>query len=160
MSVCSFCSLPATQTVEGDRVCDRCADSAAAWSKRHGKADQKAPAIAVPVRLGPRICSRCKAEDNTVVREGQVDFAGRSILEHFVTEELRFIKDRKEISAWLRSRGWAFRQHLGRNAMVRSICRTCLNESTVMQRDLDRKKKSDTDAGVADSYYQNLCEGL
>lgn len=161
MKHCALCDQPAVTIVEGEALCERCADAAAAWLQKHGKAVAKSPSVAVPVRIGPRICSRCKAEDHTVVREGQIDFAGRSILEHFVTQELRYIRDAKEITYWHRTRGWAFRTHLGRPAMVRSICRTCLNEASIVQKDLERKKRADIGANSTSqySYYLNLCEG-
>lgn len=106
-----------------------------------------------------RICARCGCEDATVVREGQKDFAGREIIEHRVTIELRYIKDRKDVTAWLKSRGWTFREHLGRPAMYRFACRQCLNDSLVVQRDFQRKQQAEMRSANLDAYYLNLCEG-
>lgn len=106
-----------------------------------------------------RICSRCGCEDQVVIREGQQDFAGREITEHKVTVDLKYIKDRKEITPYLKSRGWSFREHLGRQAMVRFTCRDCLNDSAIVGRDFRRKQQAETRAVNIDSYYLNLCEG-
>lgn len=162
MKLCALCREPAHRTVDGELLCEHCADVSAAWLQKHGKAQKRTPAVVLPIRIGPRVCSRCKVEDHTIVREGQIDFAGRSILEHNVTEELRYIKDAKAITFWHKTRGWRFRPHLGRNAMVRLICRSCLNEASIMQKDLERKKRADVggnDAGQY-SYYLNLCGDL
>lgn len=106
-----------------------------------------------------RICARCNCDDATIVREGQVDFAGREIVEHKVTIELRYIKDRKEVTTWHKARGWTFREHLGRPSMVRFVCRDCLNQSSIVRRDFERKKQAEMRATNNDSYYLNLCEG-
>lgn len=162
MKLCVLCREPARRIVDGELLCEHCADVSAAWLQKHGKAIPKGPATVVALRTGPRVCSRCSVEDHAIVREGQIDMQGRSILEHLVTEELRYIQSAKAVTPWHRTRGWFFRPHLGRNAMVRLICRSCLNETSIMQKDFERKKRADVGANDAGqySYYLNLCGDL
>lgn len=112
------------------------------------------------VQLAPlaRICSICSATDEATQRDGNVDFAGRPLIEHSVTTELRYIKKREDVTRYFTSRGWRYRFHLGRHAMERMLCRSCLNEVSFLQRDFDRKKAADS-ARPVDSYYNDLCEG-
>jgi len=106
-----------------------------------------------------RICSVCRCEDQTIIREGQVDFAGRPIVEHLVTIELRYMRRREELTKYHETKGWSYYQHLGRHAMKRMICRDCLNQSSILRRDFERKKQSEMRQSNVESYYLNLCEG-
>lgn len=111
----------------------------------------------VPQEPLARICSVCGCGDEVTVRDGQTDFAGRQLVEHKVGPELRYVKRREDVTSYFTRRGWRYRFHLGRHAMERMLCRPCMNEVSVLQRDFDRKKAADS-ARPIDSYYNDICE--
>lgn len=111
----------------------------------------------VPIAPLPRICSTCAAKNEVTVRDGQTDFAGRQIIEHSVAPYMRYIKRREDCNRYRESQGWRYKQHLGRHAMERMLCRNCMSETKFLQRDFARKKAADS-ARPVDSYYNDICE--
>ena len=83
---------------------------------------------------------------------------GQEIVEHFVTVELRYLKNLESCTEYLRGRGWKPRMHQGRAAMERLLCRSCMNEHAVMEREF--AQRSQVEAGRHSnhqSFYHELC---
>jgi hypothetical protein len=57
----------------------------------------------------------------------------------------------------MRRRGWKYKLFQGRHAMERFVCRPCLRDLSIMERDWAKKGSGDT-ASNKDSYYGALCE--
>jgi hypothetical protein len=110
-----------------------------------------------------RKCTNCGTEDRAEVIQGEYDAHGNQKIEHFVTIELRYLKVKTEaeahklISPYLRRKGWSYKLFQTRHAMQRFICRPCLRELSVMERDWDRKSKKDGAPSNLSSYYGALC---
>lgn len=121
-----------------------------------GKSDPGSAGVVQVLPLA-RICSICAAKDEVTVHDGQTDFGGRQIVEHSVAPDLRYIKRREDVTGYFIQRGWRYKLHLGRHAMERMLCRPCMNETSILQRDFDRKKAADS-ARPVDSYYNDICE--
>lgn len=95
--------------------------------------------------------------------QGEVDAHGRQKVEHYVTIDLRFIKSapsefeaKKKITPYLASRGWKYKLFQGRHAMERLICRPCLRETSIMERDWERKAHGDRGSKLLE-FYGALC---
>ena len=114
----------------------------------------KAPAAAVAPAT--RKCSLCGCED-VVTNTGQTDEVGREKIHHLVTIELKYIRRPEDLTAYLRSRGWKYRQHQGRHAMERFVCRPCLINRGTMERDWTKKCAGDQ-ASKKETHYQALCD--
>lgn len=111
------------------------------------------------VPSGPRICSVCKVHDRESVVDGEYDTQGRSKIEHLVTIELEYIKDRNQVTAYRIARGWHYKFHQGRHAVERFICRPCLRDAQTMRRDWLRKCANDSGTRKTnhDGFYGDLC---
>lgn len=109
---------------------------------------------------GPRLCSVCGDADHQVLIDGETDATGKPKVEHHVTIELQYVKDKSVLTAYRVARGWRYKFHQGRHAIERFICRPCLRGAAVMQRDWQRKVANDTGSRRAnhDSFYGDLCE--
>ena len=84
--------------------------------------------------------------------------AGQQAIEHFVTVELRYLKSLEGCTEYLRGRGWKPRMHQGRAAMERLLCRSCMNEHAVMEREFAQRSHGETDRHRNhQSFYQELC---
>lgn len=95
--------------------------------------------------------------------QGEVDAHGRQKVDHYVTIDLRFIKSaqsdfeaKKKITPYLASRGWKYKLFQGRHAMERLICRPCLRETSIMERDWERKAHGDRGSKLS-GFYGALC---
>jgi hypothetical protein len=113
-----------------------------------------------------RKCSNCGAEDRAEVIQGEFDAHGNQRVEHFVTVELRYFKGvqteaeaHKRITPHLRRRGWKYKFFQAKHAMERLVCRPCLRELSIMERDWERKVKGDRAVSNKESYYGAICEG-
>ncbi len=110
-----------------------------------------------------RRCSNCNVEDRAETIEGEYDAFGQPKVEHHVTVELRYLKVQTEAEAQtrltphMRRRGWKYKLFQGRHAMERFVCRPCLRDLSIMERDWAKKGSGDT-ASNKDSYYGALCE--
>lgn len=109
-----------------------------------------------PAVLAPRKCCACGTADVVQLIEGEPD--------HSVAIELRFIaaqneeQAKKQITPYLKTRGWRYRFHLARHAMERDICRPCLIAHEEIEREFKRKRSSEINSsGNAESYYAVLC---
>lgn len=99
-----------------------------------------------------RKCCRCGAEDREVAAPGEEP-------EHFVVPELRWLAG--PMSKANEQRGWQFKMWQGKPAMVRSVCRPCLNAQALEER-IWRELRSNArklEDGSEERYYQDLCEG-
>lgn len=111
---------------------------------------------------GIRRCVNCAAEDRVEPLEGEYDDLGRPKVHHLVTVELRWIlgaqsqaEAEKRITAHQRSRGWTYKFFQGRHAMQRLVCRVCLRELEIMERDWARKGGKQ-DSSLSE-FYGALC---
>lgn len=106
------------------------------------------------VPSGPRVCSVCSVGDKESPIDGEFDANGNQRVEHLVTIELEYIKDRTKVR-----RGWRYKFHQGRHAMERFICRPCLRGADIMRRDWMRKCAQDSGTRKAnhDGFYGDLC---
>lgn len=80
------------------------------------------------------------------------------LTEHFVTIELRYLKSLEHCTEYLRGRGWKPRMHQGRAAMERLLCRSCMNEHAVMEREFAQRSDGEPVKRTNhQSFYQKLC---
>lgn len=110
----------------------------------------------------PRVCCQCGAPDR-VEHSPQLDDKGDPQVEHFVTIELRYVKNENELTRRLVGQGWHWKppnkMHQGRLAIERLICRPCMNRHGIMEREWRSKRAAETKTTVNhDTYYQLLCE--
>jgi hypothetical protein len=110
-----------------------------------------------------RKCSNCHAEDRAEIIQGEYDARGNARVEHFVTVELRYLRchteaeAHKRITPYMRSRGWKYKLFQTKHAMERLICRPCLRDLSIMERDWMRKAKGDS-VNNKESFYGELCD--
>ena len=91
-------------------------------------------------------------------RSSAGSIAGQETVEHFVTVELRYLKSLESCTEYLRGRGWKPRMHQGRAAMERLLCRSCMNEHAVMEREFAQRNHGETGRrSNHQSFYQELC---
>ncbi len=112
-----------------------------------------------PPPSGPRKCSSCGVVDQAYPLEGEYTAAGEKVVEHLVVPEIRWIKSEASITRHQKSKGWSYKLHQGRPAMVRMSCRPCIRENAIMQLDVERKKAQDRGHGGKnhESWYQDVC---
>jgi hypothetical protein len=102
-------------------------------------------------------------EDRAETIEGEYDAFGKAKVEHHVTVELRYLKVQTEAEAQtrmtphMRRRGWKYKLFQGRHAIERFVCRPCLRDLSIMERDWASKANGDR-ASNKDSYYGALCD--
>jgi hypothetical protein len=105
----------------------------------------------------PRRCCICSVEDQATPIDGEFDSMGRPKIEHLVTIELRYLKANTEAEARKLIRPpWKYRLHQARQAMERFVCRPCLRETAVMERDWTKKGAAEKRRNNQ-SYYGVLC---
>lgn len=111
------------------------------------------------VPAGPRLCAVCSVHDREALIDGETDANGNTKIEHLVTIELQYIKDRTKVTAYHLVRGWRYKYHQGRHAMERFICRPCLRDAETMRRDWMRKCANDSGTRKTnhDAFYGDLC---
>lgn len=106
----------------------------------------------------PRKCCSCGKDDVTRIVEGEYEPSGAQRVEHSVTIEFRYIKRPEDCTSYMQSKGWKYRKHQAKHTMERFICRPCLADRSLMQREFSSKKASDMKQGMAhDTYYSVLC---
>jgi hypothetical protein len=103
-----------------------------------------------------RRCSVCGCGDQTL-ESGESDPLGRKKVDHLVTIELRYLRRKEDLTLYLKNKGWRYKLHQARDAMERFICRPCLREVTVMERDWARKREGEREQNT-ENFYQLLCE--
>lgn len=113
---------------------------------------------AVPVQAAPlpRKCCECGLVD------ALHDFGDEKV--NSVAVELKFIDAPNEVvakqrvTANFKAHGWQYRIHLGRHAMVRDICRPCMEAHREIQKEFKAKKAAELNSSLnSESYYLALC---
>jgi hypothetical protein len=110
-----------------------------------------------PAKPVLRICSVCGCQDKLAIIEGDLDARGQKRIEHFVTIELRYLKDQAECTPAKKAKGWRARIHQGRHAMERFICRVCLIATREMSEEFGRKRSKELGVQNHDPYYLAVC---
>lgn len=115
-----------------------------------------APVEKAPVVPKQRKCCMCQIPDVMHLVDNEPH--------HTVTIELRWIEAQNEAQAqqkitdYLKARGWHYRFHLGKHAMERDICRSCLVRHQEIEQEFRRKKKEELNSSSnSESYYLALC---
>lgn len=110
-----------------------------------------------PVKSVPRTCSVCGCADHLTAVEGDLDPRGNKRIEHRVTIELRYLRQREDFTAHLQVRGWRYKLHQGRHAMERFVCRACLIATQEMGREFRLKRQKELGMQNHDPYYLAVC---
>ena len=95
----------------------------------------------------------CGCPDRITTVEGEFDVRGNKRIEHQVTIELRYIKDRQHCTLNLEAKGWRYRLHQARHAMERFVCRPCLIATQDMAGEFRRKREKELGQKNHDTYY-------
>jgi hypothetical protein len=98
-----------------------------------------------------------------VLVEGELDAMGRQKYDHSVTVDLRYLtgvsteaEALNKMTPYLKSKGWAYKFWQRRHAMERMICRPCMREVELMERDWRTKRDGERRANT-ESFYGELC---
>lgn len=111
-----------------------------------------------PIKIEARKCSACGIADVTQAVEGYFDERGETRIDHLVTIELRYLSKPEELTSYLKSKGWKYRKHQGRDAMERFVCRPCMNAQREMSQEFSRKRSKEMrSSSNHDTYYRALC---
>lgn len=121
-----------------------------------------APRAVQPAKVELRRCANCGVADQVEAIEGEYDSLGRPKVEHLVTVQLRYLKGvqsesevRRKITRSQGEHGWTYKFFQGKHAIERFVCRTCLRELDLMERDWARKgEKQESTLG---EFYGVLC---
>jgi hypothetical protein len=99
----------------------------------------------------------CGCADKVTILENETDPRGNKRVEHSVTVELRYMKERADCTPGLEARGWRYRLHQARHAMERFICRRCLMATREMGEEFRRKRTKELGMKNHDPYYLAVC---
>lgn len=105
-----------------------------------------------------RKCCACGLQD-APIRSGEIDADGNPVWDHKVVLDLVYLK-RDQLTRQEKDEGFSYVRLADQHAMVRAICRPCLQEIEDTRRawkDFKEQQRRDAENSAEGSFYFQLC---